>query len=162
MGDGIWSWPEFGEFEGRQNFVSHAGGKKGPDGASKRPLKTSQAPGTHSLLLEASSHVVSNIRNALTCDIQYDLVCTTSEHDLFFFPPLATLYIMWDLFFFFNINYWFFNWRIIALQNCVGLCHTLVACGILVPWSGIWPAPPAVEAWSPNHWITRKSQAGSL
>ena len=42
-------------------FISCAGGKKGPGGASKQPLKTSQAPGTHSLLLEASSHIVSNI-----------------------------------------------------------------------------------------------------
>ena len=31
-----------------------------------------------------------------------------------------------------------------------------VACGILVPWPGIKPVPPAVEAQSPNHWITRE------
>lgn len=81
-------------------LISCAGGKKGSDGASKQPLKTSQAPGTHSLLLEASSHIVSNIQNALMHDIQYDLVYTTFEQDCFLFP-LATLYIMWDLFFFF-------------------------------------------------------------
>ena len=26
------------------------------------------------------------------------------------------------------------------------------ACGILVPWPGIEPVSPAVEALSPNHW----------
>ena len=30
------------------------------------------------------------------------------------------------------------------------------ACGVLVPWPGIEPAPPAVEAWSLNHWGTRE------
>ena len=28
------------------------------------------------------------------------------------------------------------------------------ACGILLPWPGIEPMPPAVEAWSLNHWTT--------
>ena len=28
--------------------------------------------------------------------------------------------------------------------------------GILVPQSGIEPTPPAVEAWSLNHWTPRK------
>ena len=31
-----------------------------------------------------------------------------------------------------------------------------VACGILVPWPGIKPRPPAVEAQSPNHGIARE------
>ena len=35
------------------------------------------------------------------------------------------------------------------------LCYT--ACRILVPWSGIEPMPPAVEAWSLDHWTTRKA-----
>ena len=30
------------------------------------------------------------------------------------------------------------------------------ACGILVPRPGIKPMPPAVEAWSLNHWPTRE------
>ena len=29
-------------------------------------------------------------------------------------------------------------------------------CGILVPQPGIEPVPPAVEAWSLNHWTTRE------
>ena len=29
-------------------------------------------------------------------------------------------------------------------------------CSILPPQLGIKPAPPAVEAWSLNHWTTRK------
>ena len=31
-----------------------------------------------------------------------------------------------------------------------------MACGILVPRPGIKPVPPAVEAWSPNHWSSRE------
>ena len=42
-----------------------------------------------------------------------------------------------------NIQTWFF-W----------LHHT--ACGILVPHLGIEPMPPAVEAWSLNHWANRE------
>ena len=34
-----------------------------------------------------------------------------------------------------------------------------MACGILVPGPGIEPAPPALEAWSPNHWTTREVPA---
>ena len=30
------------------------------------------------------------------------------------------------------------------------------ACGILVPRPGIEPTPPALEAWSPNHWMVRE------
>ena len=33
-------------------------------------------------------------------------------------------------------------------------CHA--ACGILVPWTGTESMLPSVEAWSPNHWVTRK------
>ena len=33
-----------------------------------------------------------------------------------------------------------------------------VACGLLVPKPGIKPRPLAVNAWSPNHWTTRKFQ----
>ena len=35
-----------------------------------------------------------------------------------------------------------------------GLSH--VACGILVPWPGIKPMLPAVEAQSPNHWTAKE------
>ena len=31
-----------------------------------------------------------------------------------------------------------------------------MAGGILVPQPGIKPVPPAVELWSPNHWVTRE------
>ena len=31
-----------------------------------------------------------------------------------------------------------------------------MACGILVPQPGIRPMPPALEAWSPDHWTTRE------
>ena len=32
-----------------------------------------------------------------------------------------------------------------------------IACGFLVPWPGIKPVPPALEAWSLNHWTAGKS-----
>ena len=38
------------------------------------------------------------------------------------------------------------------------LCH--VACGILVTQPGIKPVPPALEAWSLNHWTAKKSLVG--
>ena len=31
-----------------------------------------------------------------------------------------------------------------------------MACGILVPWSGIEPGPSAVKVWSPNHWTAKE------
>ena len=31
-----------------------------------------------------------------------------------------------------------------------------MAYGILVPWSGIKPVPPAVEAWNLNHWTAKE------
>ena len=34
------------------------------------------------------------------------------------------------------------------------LCLTV--CGILVPRMGIEPGPPALEAWSLNHWMARE------
>ena len=38
-------------------------------------------------------------------------------------------------------------------------CHP--ACGILVPQPEIEPVPPAVEAWSLNHWTTREVPASA-
>ena len=40
------------------------------------------------------------------------------------------------------------------------LCQA--ACGFLVPWPGIKPVPPALEAWSLNHWTAGKSYEGWL
>ena len=34
-----------------------------------------------------------------------------------------------------------------------------VGCGILVPHPGIEPVPPALEAWSLNHWTAREVPA---
>ena len=36
------------------------------------------------------------------------------------------------------------------------LVTPLEACGILLPWPRIKPAPPALEAWSLNHWTTKE------
>ena len=38
------------------------------------------------------------------------------------------------------------------------LATPLEACGILFPWPKIKPAPPALEAWSLNHWSAREVQ----
>ena len=32
----------------------------------------------------------------------------------------------------------------------------LTACRMLVPWHGTKAVPPAVEAWSPDHWTTKE------
>ena len=40
------------------------------------------------------------------------------------------------------------------------LCYA--ACGILVPRAGTEPVPPAVEAWSLNHWTTREAPGEGL
>ena len=48
----------------------------------------------------------------------------------------------------------FFDWLIDWLID-----FGLSAWGILVPWPGIEPVPPAVEAWSLNHWTTREVPA---
>ena len=37
-----------------------------------------------------------------------------------------------------------------------------MACRILVPWLGIEPAPPAAEAWHPNHWTAREEPSSQL
>ena len=46
------------------------------------------------------------------------------------------------------------------VHSLVGLClysrPCRAACGILVPRPGIEPVPPAVEAWSLNHWTARE------
>ena len=36
------------------------------------------------------------------------------------------------------------------------ICHTVAACGILVPRPGIEPGAPAVKALSPNRWTARE------
>ena len=42
------------------------------------------------------------------------------------------------------------------IVSCLDYFFGCVACGILVPRPGIEPVPPAVEAWSPNHWTVRE------
>ena len=54
------------------------------------------------------------------------------------------------------INFWisYFKFFIKNLFFIFWLCHA--ACGILVSWPGIEPAPPALEAQSLNHWTMRE------
>ena len=49
------------------------------------------------------------------------------------------------------------NTNVFSTGFCL-FCFWLLcaACGILVSWPGIEPTPPAVEAWSLNHWTTRE------
>ena len=65
------------------------------------------------------------------------------------------IFFFWVLFiFFFNIfsKIYLFIW----LYWLLGACKPLVvACGILVPWLGIEPGPPALGAQSLSHWTTR-------
>ena len=44
------------------------------------------------------------------------------------------------------------------ISSCLFVLFWLhyMACGISVSWPGIEPVPPAVEAWSSNHWTTRE------
>ena len=53
-----------------------------------------------------------------------------------------------------------FNIHILNLFSFIfWLCSA--AWGILVPWPGIKPIAPAVEAWSLNHWTTREVPKGT-
>ena len=58
------------------------------------------------------------------------------------------LVVFWEVIFFFCSLLFFWPHR--------------VACGILVPLPGIEPTPPAVEAWSLNHWTAREVLGGSF
>ena len=51
----------------------------------------------------------------------------------------------------------FFFLRSVFFHLFIG--HTTEACEILVPWPGIQPVTPAVEARSLNHWTAREVQA---
>ena len=55
------------------------------------------------------------------------------------------------------MNFFFFNLESFSVQNfLIYFWPRHMACGILVPWLGIEPAPPALEAWSLNHWTARE------
>ena len=52
---------------------------------------------------------------------------------------------------------------VVSTPECTKLGNTCfffwprgTVCGILVPWPGMEPSPPAMAAWSPNHWTTRE------
>ena len=47
-----------------------------------------------------------------------------------------------------------FSFKLFFYFFKIWLC--CVACGILVPWPGIEPAPSAVKVRSPNHWTSRE------
>ena len=43
-----------------------------------------------------------------------------------------------------------------GLRGCIVFWPYHMAWGIFVPWPGVAPVPPAMEAWSPNHLTTRE------
>ena len=43
-----------------------------------------------------------------------------------------------------------------TVHHCLLYLFMTAAYGILVPQLGIRPVPPAVSAWSPNHWTARE------
>ena len=47
------------------------------------------------------------------------------------------------------------NWTNVGFFLFFGHATQHVECGILVPWPGIEPTPPALEAWNLNHWTNR-------
>ena len=82
---------------------------------------------------------VTNIRVVFLLGI-YELThfsCLNTFH-------ILVLYICWIKAMVLGMLGFFFFWL-----RCV-------ACRILVPWPGIEPRPPAVEAPSPNHWTARE------
>ena len=58
---------------------------------------------------------------------------------------LGTSWICCELLFLSSSSSFFFFYFILAMP-----------CGILVPWPGIETMPPAMEAWSLNHWTIRE------
>ena len=51
----------------------------------------------------------------------------------------------------------FFFYELYLFLMCIYfLAVPYSTCGILVSQPGIQPTPPALEAWSPNHWTTRE------
>ena len=68
---------------------------------------------------------------------------------LYFKVTVFSLFILYSLEENNNPHFFFFFWP----------CY---ACGILVPWPGIEPSPPAAEAWSLNHWTVREVPQSTL
>ena len=64
-----------------------------------------------------------------------------------FYPVLKACLILIIITLDFEQNY-------IRLFSYFWLCH--VACGMLVPWPGVEPMPPAFEAWCHNYCMARE------
>ena len=65
-----------------------------------------------------------------------------------FFGGFLKIFLMWTIFKVLNL-----------LQYCSVLCFDFFgteACGILAPWPGIKPTPPAIGRQNLNHWTTRE------
>ena len=71
---------------------------------------------------------------------------TFAHPQLWQFPPPTCGHLSWPL----GLLVGFLNTFFFFLPD-------LTACKILVPWPGIKPSLPAVDAQSPNHWTTREA-----
>ena len=64
---------------------------------------------------------------------------------------LKKIFLMWTI---------FFKSLLSLLQHCFCFLYFGFfgheACGILAPWPGIEPTPPALEVWNLNHWVARE------
>ena len=76
-------------------------------------------------------------------DILYSALCCCDNH-------MERKAVLDDLIEVLLFCIFLFSFIYLFIHSC------MPACRIFVPQAGIKPVPPTVEAWSPNHWITRE------
>ena len=128
----------------------------------RRLVLFSQPPATTGLLSLSMAIVGSSCKCNHTV-LSYLTWHSIFRHILWFF------FMMWDFIFLIHSPLMPFcllvlTWRISVLPCSLGFCHTSAwitwlphaSNGVLVPWPGVGPVPPAVEAWSLNRWAARE------
>ena len=65
-------------------------------------------------------------------------------------------YLLQVFSFTFSLLFWYFDWCLFFYYFTFFICHT--ARHAELPQPGIEPMPPAVGAWSLNHWTTSEVQ----
>ena len=98
------------------------------------------------------------LETAQPMKIHCTLNCQFPPMDFLFIPaPRNFPFSSGRVSFPFSLKYictYVFIYLFIYLFICILSCH--MACGTLVSWSRIKPIPPAMEAQSVNHWISRE------
>ena len=69
------------------------------------------------------------------------------------FPPCN---VFFRLFFFLRFFWWWYMLPRVSFIFFIFFGHTVQHAGILVPWPGMEPMPPALGAWHLNHWTARE------